>query len=772
MKNLLCIAALIILVASCKQAAEPEKQPNLKLWYSQPAAQWVEALPVGNGSLGGMVFGIPGKEKIVLNEESIWTGKRRDSTEASDGYKYIRQIQQKLLEGKYVDAEKMANETILKGYGHRPSAVNQMLGNLFIDSKNMEGCTNYRRELDLNHAVVSTSFTKDGVNYFREVFSSYPDQAMVIRFGADKGGKISFDSWFERGPNTEIKVEEYTIKVSEHTGNGVGVKLYSVLSYEVEGGSTKVEDGKIMVQDANEVVIRVVAATDYRGGDPEKICIDRLRNVTAVPFKKLVRFHVDDYRSLFDRVKFRLTEDDGESMPTDTRLDKVKQGAEDPYLTELQYQYGRYLLISSSRPGSMPANLQGIWVDGFNPPWSADYHININIQMNYWLSEITNLTECHIPFLEFIGQLQQPGQKTARDMYGCRGFVAHYTTDAWLETGTSGNAQWAMWPMGAAWACQHLFMHYEFTGDKSYLKDYAYPLMKDAAVFFVDLMVPDPKTGKLLSGPSISPENRFITADGQQATMNMGPAMDREIISELFQNCIKASEILGEDEPFRDTLRQKLSLIPPIEIGSDGRLLEWVEEFKEAEPGHRHISHLYALHPSNQITLQKTPELFEAAKKTIEYRLANGGGHTGWSRAWIINFYARLLEGNKAYENILALQRKSTLSNLFDNHPPFQIDGNFGVVSGITEMLLQSHTGEIEILPALPSAWPSGKISGLVARGGFEVSMEWADGKLTLLEITSRLGNQLNLRYNGLTKSIATTKGQTLRFNEKLEALD
>jgi alpha-L-fucosidase 2 len=419
----------------------------------------------------------------------------------------------------------------------------------------------------------------------------------------------------------------------------------------------------------------------------------------------------------------------------------------------------------------MPANLQGIWVDGFNPPWSADYHININIQMNYWLSEITNLTECHVPFLEFIGQLQQPGQKTAREMYGCRGFVAHYTTDAWFETGTSGNAQWAMWPMGAAWACQHLFMHYEFTGDKTYLKGYAYPLMKDAATFFIDLMVSDPKTGKLLSGPSISPENRFITADGQRATMNMGPAMDREIITELFQNCIKASEILGEDKLFCDTLRQKLAQMPSLEIGSDGRLMEWVEEFKEAEPGHRHISHLYALHPSNQITKQKTPELFEAAKKTIEYRLANGGGHTGWSRAWIINFYARLLEGNKAYENILALQRKSTLSNLFDNHPPFQIDGNFGVVSGITEMLLQSHTGEIEILPALPSAWPSGKISGIVARGGFEVSMEWAEGRLTSLEITSRLGNQLNLRYSGLAKNIKLSKGQVLKFNGRLEEI-
>jgi alpha-L-fucosidase 2 len=416
----------------------------------------------------------------------------------------------------------------------------------------------------------------------------------------------------------------------------------------------------------------------------------------------------------------------------------------------------------------MPANLQGIWVDGFTPPWNSDYHININIQMNYWLAEITNLTECHVPFLEYVGELREMGRLTAKETYGCRGFVAHHTSDAWYPTSCFGNAQYGMWPMGAGWACEHLFTHYEFTEDKDFLKDYGYPVMKEAATFFVDLLVPDPKTGLLVSGPSISPENRFLTSNGEMATMNMGPTMDKAIIFELFNNCIKSAKILGIDTSFADTLKQKLSQMPPLQIGSDGRLMELVEEFEEPEPGHRHISHLFALHPSNQVTKQHTPELFEAAKKTIEYRLANGGGHTGWSRAWIINFWARLFEGNKAYENVLALQRKSTWSNLFDNHPPFQIDGNFGVVSGITEMLMQSHAGEVHILPSLPDAWPSGKINGIVARGGFVVDIKWNEGKLTNLKVKSRLGNKLKLHYGTIRKELELDKGETIFLNSEL----
>ncbi len=769
MKSNVLFLVMIFFLISCSEKKEREKNPVLKLWYQQPAKEWVEALPVGNGSLGGMIYGIPGKEKIVLNEESVWSGHKIYDRDKKDGYKYLSEIRQLLFDGKYVEAERMTDKRLLSDRFPSGTHANQMLGNLYIESKNTEGYTHYRRELDLNNAIVRTQYEKDGVKYSREVFSSYPGNVMVIRYEADTSGSISFSSWFERGRNTDIQVADHTITVSEHVGNGDGVKLHAILDFDVKGGNTTVTDKKIVVEGASEAVIRVVAATDYRGEDPQTLCEQRLRSSLLFRYKKLLESHIKDYQSLFDRVVFSITDSDGEDLPTDQRLEKVRNGMEDDYLTQLHYQYGRYLLISSSRPGSMPANLQGIWVDGFNPPWNADYHININIQMNYWPAEITHLPECHMPFLEFIGELREMGRLTARETYGARGFVAHHTTDAWHFTSCTGRAYWGMWPMGAAWACQHLFTHYEFTEDKAYLREYAYPVMKEAATFFVDYLIPDPETGMLVSGPSISPENRFLTADGQEATLNMGPTMDRAIISELFANCIKVSEILDVDESFRDTLKQKLALIPPLQIGSDGRLMEWVEEFEEAEPGHRHISHLYALHPSNQITWHETPELFEAAKKTIEYRLAHGGGHTGWSRAWIINFRARLLEGNKAYEDVIALQRQSTLPNLFDNHPPFQIDGNFGLVSGITEMLMQSHTGEIHILPALPEAWKSGRILGIMARGGFEIDIEWSEGTLRSLTIRSKLGNPLQVRYGETVKQRETKKGQVLVLNERLE---
>jgi alpha-L-fucosidase 2 len=416
----------------------------------------------------------------------------------------------------------------------------------------------------------------------------------------------------------------------------------------------------------------------------------------------------------------------------------------------------------------MPANLQGIWVDGFTPPWNSDYHININIQMNYWMAEMTNLSECHEPFLEYIGKLREMGRITAREVYGCRGFVAHVASDAWFGTAPYGKANYGMWPMGAAWCCQHLYTHYEYTQDEKFLAHQAYPIMKEAAQFFVDFMVTDPKTGYLVTSPSVSPENKFMTTDGKVATVSMGCTMDRAIILELFGNCITSAEILGIDAAFSDTLKNMMKQIQPLQIGSDGRLMEWMEEFKERDAGHRHISHLYALHPSNQISKESTPELFDAAKKTIEYRLADGGGHTGWSRAWIVNFWARLLEPEKAHENIIALQQKSTLPNLLDVHAPFQIDGNFGVVSGITEMLMQSHDGKINLLPALPSAWPNGKITGLRARGGFEVDIAWENGKLKQATIHAiREGEFRIFSDNKLSEDISLNEGESMIWPKK-----
>jgi alpha-L-fucosidase 2 len=478
---------------------------------------------------------------------------------------------------------------------------------------------------------------------------------------------------------------------------------------------------------------------------------------------------VADYQQYFSRVDLDLGVTDAVYFPTDSRIEAMKNGNIDPHLVRLYYQFGRYLLISSSRPGCLPANLQGIWADGLTPPWSSDYHININIQMNYWPAEVTNLSELHEPFLLFINDLRKDARKTAREVYGCRGIVAHHTTDAWLFTEPFRNIRYGLWPMGMAWSCQHLWEHYLFTENREFLDTLAYPIMKEAAMFCADWLVRDPRSGYLVSGPSISPENRFITPGGRPASIDMGPTMDHMIIWDLLTSTIEAGTILDADAQWLEEIKAVLDSLAPVRVGSDGRLMEWMKEYPEVDTGHRHISHLFGLHPGRQITMQHNPELMEAARKTIETRLANGGGHTGWSRAWIINFFARLQDGEAAYENILALLRKSTLLNLLDTHPPFQIDGNFGATAGITEMLLQSHAGEIHLLPALPGAWPDGHIHGICARGGFEVDMDWEGGELKRARIHSKLGNECSIRYGERLIHIPTEKGEILYLDGMLK---
>jgi alpha-L-fucosidase 2 len=538
-----------------------------------------------------------------------------------------------------------------------------------------------------------------------------------------------------------------------------------------EGGNISVSKDSIRIGKADAVTILLTAATDYRGGDPFLISGSQLTAASEKKYEIIKQDHIADYQKYFKRVDFDLGKTDAVYFTTDARIDAMKNGNIDPQLVELYYQFGRYLLISSSRPGCLPANLQGIWADGLYPPWSSDYHININIQMNYWPAEITNLAEMHEPFLQFIDDMRPDARKTAKEVYGCDGIVAHYTTDVWHFTEPTGQTTWGMWPMGIAWSCQHLWEHYLFNEDVVYLGEFAYPVMKEAAEFCCDWLVVNPKTKELVSGPSISPENRFKTSEGQAASMVMGPTMDHMIIRDLLTNTIEASEILNIDDSFRKKMKRTLDRLAPMRIGSDGRLMEWTEEFAEDEPGHRHISHLFGLHPGDQITMQRNPEFLEAARKTIEYRLAHGGGHTGWSRAWIINFFARLQDGEEAYENLIALLRSTTLPNLFNTHPPFQIDGNFGAVSGITEMLLQSHAGEIHILPALPEAWPDGHIYGLCARGGFVVDIDWKNGELKKVGVYSKLGNECTLRYGERIIAVEIVAGEKLEFDKNLGRL-
>ncbi|RRN78140.1 glycoside hydrolase family 95 protein, partial [Pseudoxanthomonas sp. SGD-10] len=514
----------------------------------------------------------------------------------------------------------------------------------------------------------------------------------------------------------------------------------------------------------------LAAATNFNHQNPLQTVKSRIADALKTSYETHKANHIADYQQYFKRVSLDLGTNNSVNFPTDSRLSALRNGNQDPALFALYYQYGRYLLISSSRKGGLPANLQGIWAEGLQVPWNGDYHININAQMNYWHAESTNLSEMHLPFFDYLRNLGPDGRKTAKDMYGLNGEVAHFASDIFYYTEPWGKPQWAMWPTGLAWCTQHIWEHYLYTGDVNFLKEQGYDILKQSSIFFLDWLVKNPKSNLLVSGPSISPENTFRTKDGKIATMVMGPTMDHMIIRELFQNTIGAAKVLKTDEKLVNRLEKALLELTPTQIGSDGRILEWSEELEEAEPGHRHISHLFGLYPGREIT-PDSKELFEAAKKTIDYRLKHGGGHTGWSRAWIINFYARLQQADKAYEHLNLLLQKSTLNNLLDNHPPFQIDGNFGGTAGITEMLMQSHYKGVDLLPALPKDWVNGQVWGIVARGGFEIDISWQNNRLKEVKIISRLGNPLQLKYRNTAIEMNTKQGSIYRFDENLRLL-